>query len=441
MQPEGALFPAVKRIGRHANRTGDRQDSGIDSHRRCQGANGGHLKMRRAIIIVIDALGVGALPDAADYGDIPECNTLGNVARASQGLRLPHLGALGLGNITEVQGVPPVAQPLASYGRMMEVSKGKDTTTGHWEIAGLVLDQPFQVYPHGFPAELLDRFVAETDCGGILGNCPASGTEIIERFDPRHVATGFPIVYTSADSVFQVACNTDVVPLETLYGWCQIARGLLTDDYNVSRVIARPYCRTEMGLKRLSGARRDLAVTPPKPTVLNRIADRGGLVLGIGKIVDIFVGSGITHSVHTNGNAEGLQLTLQAIRNQLDLTSLRESRTTTDESECQLIFTNLVDTDALYGHRNDPVGYGRALEEIDRAIPEMLNHLTDDDLLVITGDHGCDPTVPGTDHTREYVPLLVYQPHQAARSLGTCTSFAWIADTAADWLLRLRSAP
>jgi phosphopentomutase len=391
--------------------------------------------MKRAIIIVIDALGVGALPDAADYGDSPECNTLGNVARANNGLHLPNLGSMGLGNIIPVQGVPPVLQPTASYGRMAEASKGKDTTTGHWEIAGLVLDQPFRVYPNGFPYELLDQFVNESGCGGILANRPASGTEIIELYDAEHVATGFPIIYTSADSVFQIACNVDVVPLPKLYEWCEIARRILTEEYNVSRVIARPYHRTEAGLKRLNGERRDLAVTPPRPTILNRIADAGGRVLGIGKIVDIFVGSGITHAVHTSGNAEGLALTIQALRQTLPLTPLRQPEIDFDAATFELIFTNLVDTDALYGHRNDPIGYAKALEEIDQAIPSILNSLTLNDLLIITGDHGCDPTVPGTDHTREYVPLLVMSPGQPAVALGTVSSFAWIAEAIERWLL------
>lgn len=390
--------------------------------------------MKRAIIIVIDALGVGALPDAADYGDTPECNTLGNVARANNGLHLPHLGALGLGNIIDVQGVPPVSHPAASFGRMIEVSKGKDTTTGHWEIAGLVLDQPFQVYPNGFPRELLETFIAETGCGGVLGNRPASGTEIIEQFDAQHVATGFPIIYTSADSVFQIACNADIVPLETLYRWCDTARRLLTDEYNVSRVIARPYRRTASGLQRLSGGRRDLAVQPTQPTVLNRISEAGGRVLGIGKIVDIFVGSGITHAVHTDGNAAGLELTIQALRQQLNVSTLRQPGITSDDAKCELIFTNLVDTDALYGHRNNPAGYGSALEEIDRSIPVILNSMLADDLLIITGDHGCDPTVPGTDHTREYVPLLVVSQSLMPKALGTVASFAWIADTVERWL-------
>ena len=390
--------------------------------------------MKRAAIVVIDALGIGALPDAADYGDPPNCNTLANVAEANNGLHLPNMGAMGIGNILPIAGVPPVDSPTAGFGRMKEVSQGKDTTTGHWEIAGLVLDKPFQVYPNGFPEELMDRFVSETGCGGYLGNCPASGTAIIEQFDEAHVQTGHPIVYTSADSVFQIACNTDVVPLDKLYEWCTTARTLLTDEYNVSRVIARPYHRTDNGLQRLSGQRRDLAVEPPKPTVLNRIADAGGRVLGIGKIVDIFVGSGITHSVHTSGNTEGLDLTVKALRRELDLTELRQPDVTSDDAECELIFTNLVDTDALYGHRNNPVGYGNALEEIDRVLPELTASLTEDDLLIITGDHGCDPTVPGTDHTREYVPLLVCRPGREPKELGTCSSFSWIADQVAEWL-------
>lgn len=391
--------------------------------------------MKRATIIVIDALGVGALPDAAEYGDPPNSNTLGNVARVCGGLHLPNLGALGLGNIIDVAGVPPVKNPTASFGCMAELSHGKDTTTGHWEIAGLVLETPFQVYPNGFPVELMQRFVQACGCGGYLGNRPASGTEIIEQHDVEHSATSYPIIYTSADSVFQIACNVDIVPLQTLYAWCDIARQLLTDEYNVSRVIARPYRRKESGLQRLNGDRRDLAVLPPKSTLLNRISEAGGRVLGIGKIVDIFVGSGITHAVHTNGNSEGVELTIQALQGKLDLSTVRQPNITSDVAFAELIFTNLVDTDALYGHRNDPAGYGKALEEIDRSIPRIIEALTPDDLLIITGDHGCDPTVPGTDHTREYVPVLVLTPDVRPGELGTKPSFAWIAETVEHWLM------
>ncbi len=389
---------------------------------------------RRAFIVVIDALGIGALPDHADYNDPPECNTLGNVAMACGGLHLPNLGRLGLGNIIPVQGVPAVESPAASIGRMMEVSQGKDTTTGHWEIAGLVLDQPFKVYPNGFPTDLMEQFVDQAGCGGFLGNVPASGTAIIDQYNEEHVRTGHPIVYTSADSVFQIAANTDVVPLEKLYDWCDTARAILTDEYNVSRVIARPYSQTEKGLQRNSAGRRDLAVSPTKPTVLNQIADSGGRVFGIGKIVDIFVGSGITHAVHTGSNLEGLNLTCDTIECRLDMSRYREPATSTDVADFELVFVNLVDTDALYGHRNDPLGYGRALEEIDTFVPRMLDGLNEQDLLIITGDHGCDPTMPGTDHSREYVPLLVVQPGSAPTDLGTSSSFAWIAKKVSEWL-------
>ncbi|MEC8337139.1 MAG: phosphopentomutase [Planctomycetota bacterium] len=390
--------------------------------------------MRRAIIVVIDALGIGALPDADQYGDPPGANTLANVATANAGLKLPHLSLMGLANILPFQGAEQSNSPSASFGRMMEVSRGKDTTTGHWEIVGLALETPFDVYPDGFPQELLNDFMNRAGCEGILGNTPASGTAIIEQFDAEHCETGYPIVYTSADSVFQIACNTAVVPLETLYAWCESARKILDESYNVSRVIARPYKRTERGLERLSGDRRDLAVVPHRPTLLNHIADAGGRVIAIGKIVDIFVGSGITHAIHTHGNAEGIELTKKAIDQTLDLEPLRQPGIDNDKTEFDLIFTNLVDTDALYGHRNDAVGYGKALEEIDRAIPDFLSGLCEDDILIITGDHGCDPTVPGTDHTREYVPLLVYRPLAEANNLGTLDSFSSIAETVSQWL-------
>lgn len=390
--------------------------------------------MKRAIILVIDALGIGALPDADQYGDPPGANTLANVATANSGLKIPHLTRMGLANIVPFQAGEQSTSPSASFGRMMEVSKGKDTTTGHWEIVGLVLETPFDVYPDGFPQELLNEFIKRTGCEGILGNTPASGTAIIEEYDAKHCETGYPIVYTSADSVFQIACNTSVVSLETLYDWCECARQILDENYNVSRVIARPYHQTEHGLKRLSGDRRDLAVIPHRPTLLNHIADAGGRVIAIGKIVDIFVGSGITHAIHTSGNTEGIELTKRAIEQTLDLEPLRQPGIDNEETKFDLIFTNLVDTDALYGHRNDAVGYGQALEEIDRSIPDFLDGLGEDDLLIITGDHGCDPTVPGTDHTREYVPLLVYQPGAAAENLGTLSSFSWIADTVLEWL-------
>jgi phosphopentomutase len=389
--------------------------------------------MKRAIIIVIDALGIGALPDAGDYNDPPGANTFANVAAFNGGLCLPNLERLGLGNIIPAEGMPPVEQPAASYGRMMEISQGKDTTTGHWEMAGLVLDEPFDVFPTGFGDDTMDSFVAATACGGYLGNQPASGTAIIQEFHEEHCRTKHPIIYTSADSVFQIACDVNVVPLDVLYQWCEIAREILNQKWNVSRVIARPYHETETGLERLSAHRHDYAVVPYRPTVLNAITENKGRVTSIGKIADIFVSSGITHSKHTAGNSEGLELTIRALQDPSVIPS-NVFDGTADVADKELIFINLVDTDSLYGHRNDPTGYGAALEEIDRSLPEIINQIGKDDLLIVTGDHGCDPTVPGTDHTREYVPILAYSPGVPVQSLGTLPSFACVAEMVSEWL-------
>jgi phosphopentomutase len=397
--------------------------------------------MKRAIVLVIDALGVGALPDAPQFGDPPGANTLGNVAKANGGLTLPYLGRLGLGNILEVAGVPSCPKPQAAWGRMAEASHGKDTTTGHWELAGLILDRPFNVYPSGFPDNLISEFVARTGCGGVLGNIPASGTAIIEEFHQEHLRTGRPILYTSADSVFQIAVETSRVPLAMLSAWCETARALLderAEEHNVSRVIARPYLATAEGLRRDNANRHDYAVLPTGPTLFDHLHVDGYRTLSIGKIVDIFLGRGVTHAVRSATNKDGLELTLQALRGTLDLTSCRqlpnsdafEGATTKGE----FVFINLVDTDSLYGHRNDPIGYGLALEEIDAYIPDFLAALGPDDLFIITGDHGCDPTVPGTDHTREYVPLLVHGGGSAPCDLGTFPSFTEVARRVETWL-------
>lgn len=374
------------------------------------------------------------MPDAEDYGDSLACNTLSNVAKFNNGLRLPNLQRMGLGNVTDVEGVPPINQPIASYGRLQEQASGKDTTTGHWEMAGLILDKPFRVYPDGFPEELMQTFVERTGCKGYIGNCPASGTEIIERYNAEHERTAYPIVYTSADSVFQIACNVDVVPVELLYEWCETARALLGDEYNTSRVIARPYEKTPEGLKRISGLRKDYSVLPPRPTLLNKVQEQNGRVIAIGKIEDIFVGSGITHSVHTGSNREGLELTLQAIERQLDLESISFGKGSQKTVQRELVFVNLVDTDTLFGHRNDAEGYGKALEEIDGFIGEIVSRLDDADMLIITADHGCDPTQPGTDHTREMVPFLGYSKAEKPTFLGTKKSFDYVAMTAGSWL-------
>lgn len=367
------------------------------------------------IILVVDSLGVGALPDAASYRDTGS-NTLANVAEAAGGLNLPALARLGLGNIVSVQGVLPVTEPEAAYGRMVEASAGKDTTTGHWELMGLVVDKPFPVYPDGFPQEIITAF--ENRIGKrTLGNKPASGTAIIAELGTQHLATGYPIVYTSADSVFQIAAHEQVVPLDNLYYMCQEARALLTGPHAVGRVIARPFVG-EPGNFRRTAKRRDFSLPPPAPTVLDTAVNEGRGVLGIGKIGDIFAGRGLSDVWHSSNNREGMELTGQAIVSK----------------KWDLVFTNLVDFDMLYGHRNNPLGYARALEEFDRGLSTLLQKLRPDDILIITADHGCDPTTASTDHSREYVPLLVCGKEIRPLYLGTRSTFADVGATVADIL-------
>lgn len=388
--------------------------------------------MKRAIIVVIDACGCGALPDAPEYNDLMECNTLGNVAKAVNGLNLPNLQKMGLGNIIEIIGTPPVENPIASYGKMAEMSKGKDTTTGHWEISGIVLDEPFRTYPNGFPDDIINKFTELTGCKKILANIPASGTDIINKLGEEHQKTGYPIVYTSADSVFQIACHVETIPLQKQYEWCMAARKILVGEHNVSRVIARPFEGTPGNYKRISADRRDFSVEPTRSTILNRVKDEGGNMVAIGKIEDIFVKSGVTHAIHIGSNKEGLELTIKAINNTLDLDKIAYVKPQNPKFE--LIFTNLVDTDMLYGHRNDPVGYANALREIDCYVPEIIKAMNDDDILFITADHGCDPTTPGTDHTREYVPVILYGKTITPKNLGIRKTFADIGGTAANWM-------
>lgn len=373
--------------------------------------------MKRAIIVVIDSMGIGALDDAPLYNDSLTCNTIVNTANAAGGLNLPNMQKLGLGNLADIKGVQPVENPIGQYGIMKMKSKGKDTTTGHWEIAGLILEEPFKTYKE-FPPELIDEFVKETECGGILGNCAASGTAIIEELNEEHNRTKFPIVYTSADSVFQIACNIDLIPLETLYGWCEKARKILDNGWGISRVIARPYCVIDGKPSRLSGSRRDYSTPPPSKTLLNKILDCGKNVYSIGKIEDIFVKSGITKSVHTSSNAEGLKLTTEAVKNK----------------PYDLIFTNLVDTDMLFGHRRNPKGYANALEEIDRELAKIMWLMGKEDVLIITADHGCDPTAEGTDHTRERVPVLIYGKELKPLNLGVLPSFNFVSNFVSKWL-------
>lgn len=388
--------------------------------------------MKRSIIIVIDSMGVGAMPDCTEYNDAYDCNTLRNVANFNDGLNLPNMEKLGLGNIQEFKGIRKISNPIGKYAIMSEKSKGKDTTTGHWEIAGLVLDKPFATFPHGFGNDIIHEFIEKTGCEAILGNYPASGTQIIEDLNEKHQKTKYPIIYTSADSVFQIAVDIDLIPLEKLYEWCRIARKILDGGHNVSRVIARPYRIIDGKPTRISKDRRDYSIVPIRPTLLNEIQNSGGQVIAIGKIEDIFSKSGITHAIHIANNKEGLELTLDAVKNKLNLEKIKIAEVSAPNKS--LIFTNLVDTDMLYGHRNEPKGYGIALEEIDVYLGEIINNLNDDDLLIITADHGCDPTVTGTDHTREYVPLLMYHKNIVPEDLDFLVGFDNVAKFVKEWL-------
>lgn len=390
---------------------------------------------KRAIIIVIDSMGIGVMPDCKEFGDTEKCNTLRNVCAFNKGLDVPVLEALGLGNIQEFEGIEKTSTPMGQYGTLQEKSKGKDTTTGHWEIAGLVSEKPFATFPDGFPKELVDKFIAETNCGGILANIPASGTAIIEQLNDEHHKTKYPIVYTSADSVFQIAVDTDLIPLETLYSWCETARRILDEDnYNTARVIARPYKVIDGKPTRISKDRRDYSMVPPKETALDRAKAKGMKIIGIGKIEDIFSKKGITHAIHTGSNKEGLELTLKALKDELPLAEMKYDGVNITDETREIIFTNLVDTDMLFGHRNNAEGYGKAIEEIDDYLEEILPLIGENDLLIITADHGCDPTVEGTDHTREYVPVLYYSKGIEPKDLGLTLGFDSIAERVENWL-------
>ena len=368
----------------------------------------------RFVILVADSVGAGALPDAAAYGDAGS-DTLGNLSRAVGGLSLPVMGAMGLGNVVPIMGVPPVARPAASWGRMAERSPGKDTITGHWEMMGVPLVEPLTLFPRGFPPGVIEPWVAATGVPGVLANRVASGTRIIEELGEEHQRTGKPIVYTSADSVFQVAAHEETVPLETLYAWCREARRIL-DPLRVARVIARPFVGRP-GAYRRTYNRKDFSMRPPRPTVLERLAAAGVPVIGVGKIGDIFDRRGMAEDVHTEGNADGLRRTAQIL----------------GRMDRGLLFVNLVDFDMLWGHRNDAPGYARGLEEMDRGLPPVLAGLRAGDVLAITADHGCDPTTPSTDHSREYVPLLVKVPGREGVPLGTRESFADLGATVAGF--------
>ncbi|WP_268928729.1 phosphopentomutase [Microaerobacter geothermalis] len=370
---------------------------------------------KRTFLIVLDSVGAGELPDADKYDD-RGANTLGHTAEAVGGLHLPHLQKLGLGNIISIKGVPGVEVPSAYYGKMAEVSVGKDTTTGHWEIMGIQTEIPFKTYPEGFPDSLIKPF-SEKIGRGVLGNKPASGTEIIADLGEQHMKTGDVIVYTSADSVFQIAAHEGIIPLDELYRICQVAREMTMDhDHAVCRVIARPFIGSPGRFERTAN-RRDFSVKPPHPTVMNHLVNSGLDSIAIGKISDIYAGEGISESIKTKTNMDGVDKMVETMKK--DFTGLS--------------FVNLVDFDAKFGHRRDPEGYANALEEFDRRLEEILDHLYSDDLLIITADHGNDPVHHGTDHTREYVPLLVYSKRfERGYSLGVRSSFADIGATIAE---------
>jgi phosphopentomutase len=370
--------------------------------------------IKRVILIILDACGIGELPDAHLYGD-EGSNTIVNTAKAVGGLKLPNLEKLGLGSIESIPGVSSGRESLGNYGKMAELSAGKDSTSGHWEIMGLVLEKPFPVYPDGFPPEIIGPF--EKAIGSkILGNKPASGTEIIKDLGEEHTRTGRLIVYTSADSVFQIAAHEEIVPVDKLYEICVKARKILTGEHGVARVIARPFVGKPGSFKRTE-RRKDFSLPPPEETVLDMLKKNGVPVIGIGKIEDLFAGRGLTESTHTKSNSDGMDKLVGAMK----------------KFERGLLFINLIDFDMLWGHRNDPQAFATGLGDFDRRLPEVLNLLGPEDLLVITADHGCDPTTPSTDHSREYVPLLVYgKSIRNNVNLGIRMSFSDVGKTVAD---------
>lgn len=369
---------------------------------------------KRAIIIVLDSVGIGELPDAADFGD-EGSHTLGNTY-AERPMNIRNLLSFGLGNI-ENSMLPAVDKPRAAYGRAAELTHAKDTTSGHWEMAGLPMDVPFKTYPNGFPRSIMNEFEMKIH-RGTLGNCVASGTVIINELGDEHVRTGKPIIYTSADSVFQIAAHEEIIPPEKLYKMCEIAREILMGENLVGRVIARPFLGANGDYKRTEN-RRDFAVEPVGETILDRLTERGKEVVAIGKIEDIFCHRGITTVDHTKNNMTGIEATIRFLKS----------------GQGDFIFTNLVDFDALYGHRNNVEGYAEALEYFDRKLPEIMDAMSDRDMLIITADHGCDPTTPSTDHSREYIPVLVWGRGLKPAPLGTLPTFADIGASVLDYVL------
>lgn len=372
--------------------------------------------MNNFIVIILDGVGVGELPDAELYGD-KGSNTLGNISKALGNISLPNLQKFGLGNIIPINGIEPVQKPMASFGKMNEVSKGKDSTTGHWEISGLKVDFNFDYFPNGFPDEIIKKFIELTGVKGVLGNKPASGTEIINELGDEHIKTGFPIVYTSADSVFQIAAHEKHFGLENLYRICEITRNqILIPPLVVGRVIARPFIGENGNYTRTTN-RKDYSLDPPSKTILDYLQQNGINTIAIGKVNDLFNHRGINVSEHTKSNSEGMKTLLEYV-------SMVSS---------SFVFVNLVDFDVYFGHRNDPQGFYNALKEFDDFLPILLNKLGENDRLIITADHGNDPTTPSTDHSREYVPLLYYGKNKRSNNLGTRSTFADVGKTVAEY--------
>ncbi len=380
-------------------------------------------KIERIIWIILDSVGAGEMPDADKFGDFG-ADTLDHVWEANQGLNIPNLIQLGLGNIEGITQIPEAEKPMGCYGKMAEISNGKDTTIGHWEMTGIYSPEKFPTYPDGFPEEIVKRFVDEAKLPGILANCTASGTEIIKKLGEKHIKTKKPIIYTSADSVFQIACHEEIYSPEQLYEMCRTARNILTGKHAVARVIARPFI-TENGEFVRTSNRRDFSLIPPKENLLNYMKESGGNVIAVGKIEDIFCGEGITESVHARNNMDGVDKTINYLK----------------EKKTGIIFTNLVEFDSTWGHRRDVEGYGRGLEEFDKRLPEIINLMNENDLLIINADHGCDPTFRGTDHTREYIPVIVYgKGIKQGVNLGTGSSFADIGQTISE-IFELKKLP
>ncbi len=372
--------------------------------------------VNRVVLFVMDSVGIGALPDSEKFGDVG-VNTLGNIAKATDDFKIPNLVKLGLGHIDGIDYIEKTQAPIGAFGRLAEASNGKDTSTGHWEIAGLLIEEPFQTYPNGFPPHIIEAFEAQIG-RKVLCNLPYSGTDLLVDYGKEHMETGSPIVYTSADSVFQIAAHESIIPLEELYRMCEVARALLMGEDQVARVIARPFVG-EVGNFTRTSNRRDYSISPFRKTVLDHAKEAGLDVQAVGKIVDIFNGVGITEDVHTKDNMDGVDQTLNYLK--------------TDSKG--IIFTNLVDFDSKFGHRRDIKGYQQAIEELDARIPELLSALKDDDIIIFTADHGNDPAYKGTDHTREYIPVLVYgKSVKAGINIGTGNTFADIAATIADLL-------